>query len=124
MKILGALLELPAKQHCQSSPFTSKLGQIGQIGSNVKSIATFAPTFYGYIISVLASVLQDVRCEILQCNAMTIDLYFLNVFFRCNRRYFLERITKTSIVILGIPARFAYSYHTECIILKWMKLNY
>ena len=33
IKILGALLELPAKQHCQSSPFTSKLGQIGQIGS-------------------------------------------------------------------------------------------
>ena len=31
MKILGAVLELPAKQHCQSSPFTSKLGQIDQI---------------------------------------------------------------------------------------------
>jgi hypothetical protein len=27
MKILGALLELPAKQHCQSSPFTSKLAK-------------------------------------------------------------------------------------------------
>jgi hypothetical protein len=35
IKILGAVLELPAKQHCQSSPFTSKLGQIGQIGSVV-----------------------------------------------------------------------------------------
>jgi hypothetical protein len=35
MKILGTLLELPTKQHCQSSPFTSKLGQIGQIGSAV-----------------------------------------------------------------------------------------
>jgi hypothetical protein len=34
-KILGAILGLPAKQHCQSSPFTSKLGQIGQIGSAV-----------------------------------------------------------------------------------------
>ena len=31
IKILGAVLELPAKQHCQFSPFTSKLGQIGQI---------------------------------------------------------------------------------------------
>ena len=31
IKILGAVLELPAKQHCQSSPFTSKLDQIGQI---------------------------------------------------------------------------------------------
>ena len=27
--------------------------------SYVKSIATFAPTFYGYIISVLASVTWD-----------------------------------------------------------------
>ena len=35
MKILGAVLELPAKQHYQSSPFTSKWGQIGQIGSAV-----------------------------------------------------------------------------------------
>jgi hypothetical protein len=35
IKILGAFLELPAKQHCQSSQFTSKLGQIGQIGSAV-----------------------------------------------------------------------------------------
>ena len=85
MKILGAVLELPAKQHCQSSPFTSKLGQIGQIGSAVqlvcspkmapriqifsiamganysfyvKSIATFALTFFGYVISVLASVMS------------------------------------------------------------------
>ena len=33
IKILGALLELPAKEHCQSSQFTSKLDQIGQIGS-------------------------------------------------------------------------------------------
>ena len=32
IKILGAVLEPSAKQHCQSSPFTSKLGQIGQIG--------------------------------------------------------------------------------------------
>ena len=77
MKILGALLELPAKQHCQSSPFTLKLGQVGQIGhgiskttprilifiiamgakylSYVKFIATEAPTFFGYIISILAS---------------------------------------------------------------------
>ena len=32
IKILGAILELPAKQQCQSNPFTSKLNQIGQIG--------------------------------------------------------------------------------------------
>jgi hypothetical protein len=35
MKILGAVLVLPPKQHSQTSPFTSKLGQIGQIGSAV-----------------------------------------------------------------------------------------
>ena len=79
IKILGALLELPAKQHCQFSPFclvngpnwpcclagSSKTAPTILIFSiamdaeylpYVKSIATFAPTFYGYIISVLASV--------------------------------------------------------------------
>ena len=35
IKILGAPWELLAKQHCQYSPFTSNLGQIGQIGSAV-----------------------------------------------------------------------------------------
>ena len=35
IKILEAVLELPAEQHSQSSPFTSKLGQIGQIVSAV-----------------------------------------------------------------------------------------
>ena len=80
IKILVSVLELPAKQHCQSSPVTSKLGQIGQSDSAVelvapkrlqglwffsiamgadnsfyvKFIATYAPTFFGYIISVLA----------------------------------------------------------------------
>ena len=39
MKILGALLDLPAKQLYQSSPFTSKLGQIGQIGFAVYLVA-------------------------------------------------------------------------------------
>jgi hypothetical protein len=29
VKILGAVLELPAKQHCQLSPFTVKMGQMG-----------------------------------------------------------------------------------------------
>jgi hypothetical protein len=29
IKILGAILELPAQQHCQSSPFTSKIGPNG-----------------------------------------------------------------------------------------------
>jgi hypothetical protein len=29
--VLGAVLELIAKQHCQSSPFTLKMGQIGGV---------------------------------------------------------------------------------------------
>ena len=37
IKILGAVLELPAKQHCQSSPFTSKLGQIGSLAGSSKT---------------------------------------------------------------------------------------
>ena len=79
MKILRAVLQLLAKQHSQSSPFTSELGLIGSavqlvapktaprilifsiaMGANysfyVKSIVTCSPTFLGYIISVLASV--------------------------------------------------------------------
>jgi hypothetical protein len=52
MRILLVVLELPAIQPCQSSPFTSKLGQIGKISSAnysvyVKSIANYA-TFWGY----------------------------------------------------------------------------
>ena len=35
MKILGAVLELPTKQRCQSGPLVSKLGQIGQISNAV-----------------------------------------------------------------------------------------
>ena len=82
IKILGAVLELPAKQHCQSSPFYLKTGpnlpnprcclagssqtapglfifsiaMAADYLSYVKSIATFALTLYGYIILILASV--------------------------------------------------------------------
>jgi hypothetical protein len=35
IKILGAVLELPAKQHCHFSLFTFKLGQMGLFGSAV-----------------------------------------------------------------------------------------
>ena len=34
--------------------------------SYVKSIATFAPTFYGYIISVLASVTKEVGQKVIE----------------------------------------------------------
>ena len=35
IKILGAVLELSAKQHCQFSQFTVKMGQMGWSGSAV-----------------------------------------------------------------------------------------
>ena len=82
IKILGAVLELPAKQHCQFSSFgpTSEVNGLdwqcclagssktaprififsialdAEYLSYVKFIATRVPTFFGYTISVLASV--------------------------------------------------------------------
>ena len=35
IKILGAALELPARQHCQSSQFTAKVDQIEWMGGAV-----------------------------------------------------------------------------------------
>ena len=35
IKLLGAVLELPAKQHCQFRLFTAKMGQMGWISSAV-----------------------------------------------------------------------------------------
>ena len=35
IKIVGAVLELPAKQHCQFSLLTSKMGQMAWIGRAV-----------------------------------------------------------------------------------------
>jgi len=43
IKILGAVLELPAKQACQSSPFTSKMRQMGWIGSAIWLVAPKRP---------------------------------------------------------------------------------
>ena len=53
-KILGAVLELLAKK--SKGFFSIAMG--ADYSFYVKSIATFAPTFFGYIISVLASVYQ------------------------------------------------------------------
>ena len=36
IKILGAVLELPANQNCQFGPFTKKWGKMGRIGSAVE----------------------------------------------------------------------------------------
>ena len=79
IKILGAVLELPAKQHCQSSPFTSKIGlnwQCCSAGSSktapkilifsiamgadylfgVKNIEIWAPAFFKHNNSSVATV--------------------------------------------------------------------
>ena len=75
MKILGAVLELPAKQHCQFGKWAG-LAMLFSYGSSktaprififsivlgaeylscVKLITIYAQTFFGYIISVFASV--------------------------------------------------------------------
>ena len=79
IKILGALLELPIQpiylktgpnwpnwQCCIAGSYKRApriliflIAMGAENLSYVKSIATFAPTFYGYIISVLASVIYD-----------------------------------------------------------------
>ena len=98
IKILGAVLELPAKQHCQFSPFgpifevwqcylagSSKrvpriLSFSSAMGANklfyVKSIALYAPTFFGYTISVLALKTKKLTkwCKVcaVQCKICTV----------------------------------------------------
>ena len=37
IKIFGAVLEIPAKQHGQSSPFTTKMGRMGQLAGRSKT---------------------------------------------------------------------------------------
>ena len=39
IKILGAVLELPAKQACQYSAFNSRMRQMGWIGSAIQLVA-------------------------------------------------------------------------------------
>ena len=59
IKILGALLEIPAKQHCQSSPFTSKLGQIGSAVQLVAPIGLPGFDFFnchGCLIFILCEI--------------------------------------------------------------------
>ena len=43
IKILGTVLELQAKQHCQFSLSTKKMGQIGLIGTAVWLVAQKRP---------------------------------------------------------------------------------
>ena len=38
IKILGAVLELPAKQHCQFGPFTKKSGKMGCLGGRSQTV--------------------------------------------------------------------------------------
>ena len=47
-KNLEAVLELTAKQHCQFSLFTAKMGQIGWIGSAVYLVTPKRPTRFWF----------------------------------------------------------------------------
>jgi hypothetical protein len=64
MKIPGSILELPGKQHCQSSSKTAPIIFIFSIAmgadysSYLKSIAIYAPTFLGYNNSVIVSSIK------------------------------------------------------------------
>ena len=64
MKILGAVMELPAKQLCQSRPFTSKLGKIGQIGSVVQLVAPNGSKDFAFFNShgCRLFILCEIRC--------------------------------------------------------------
>ena len=57
MKILGAVLELPAKQHCQFGQSGPILG--AEYSFYLKSNATYAPAFLGYNNSSLARVFAE-----------------------------------------------------------------
>ena len=49
---LGAILELPAKQQCQSSPFTSKMGEMGWIGCAVVGNSKRVPRILIFLIAM------------------------------------------------------------------------
>ena len=122
IKILGVILELPAKQHCQNSPFgpfvvngldwqccldgSSKMAPRILIFSiamgadcsfYVKSIATYAPAFFAYNSSVLASV-----CYLLpKCYESCLSFSFfdttLTLIINCSKSGLIKNYT-TSVV--------------------------
>ena len=55
IKIPGAVLELPPKQHCQFSLFTTKMGQSDPV--ELIFIETYAPQFIGHNKIFLGSVI-------------------------------------------------------------------
>ena len=60
IKIMGAVLELPAKQHCQVSVFTQKMGQIGSAVQLVHSSKT-APRILILSIAMVADYSFEVK---------------------------------------------------------------
>ena len=58
IKILGAVLKLPAKQHRQFSPFTAKMGQMGWIGSAVYLVAPKRPPDFTFFL-----IAMDADCS-------------------------------------------------------------
>ena len=58
IKILGAVLGLPAKQHCQFSLFTLSIAMSVDYSIELISIETYAPQFIGHNEIFLGSVLR------------------------------------------------------------------
>ena len=59
MKILGALLELPSKQHCRFGQFGPVLRLDAEYLSYVKSIETHASAFLPLNISAIGTVIEN-----------------------------------------------------------------
>ena len=109
IKIMGAVLELPAKQRCQFSPLTSKIGPNGLnwqcclVGKQlqtalsffdffnchcsakpsfqVKSIATLTPTFFTHNNSFIANV---------QLHVILFLSFFVNANMQCGIKMMFE----------------------------------
>ena len=100
IKILGALLELSAKQHCQSSPFTSKLGQIGQFGSDqvskwaIKASLIFSNLNYslcdGKAFQSFSFETSDTICDIICTHCLSAHIWQLPKSFF----FLIEKIKK------------------------------
>ena len=92
--------ELSAKQHCQSSPFTSKLGQIGQFGSDqlskwaIKASLIFSNLNHslcdGKAFQSFSFETSDTTCDIICTHCLSAHIWQLPISFF----FFTEKIKK------------------------------
>ena len=88
IKILGAILELPAKQHCQFSPFGPFSWWIGFMGTDYSieliSIETYAPQFIGhnkFFRGIVNKNANTVDCKSIHSNSYCIVSTYCTSFF-------------------------------------------